>query len=138
MPTVQNVHGSKQNGMLVGSGKRKTLGKRERTRRARRSKHNSHLKKTYGIDIDEYDKILAGQDGVCAICRGGTSKRHFAVDHNHKTGQIRGLLCARCNRGLSVFMDRIDNLRAAVKYMKANGEKVNKILGRKTTHEESL
>ena len=104
------------------------LSKRERTKRARRSKHNTHLKKQYGITIDDYDKILADQGNVCAICRGGTSKRHFAVDHNHKSGQIRGLLCARCNRGLSVFMDRIDNLRAAVKYMKDDGAKVKKVL----------
>jgi ribosomal protein L19E len=54
------------------------------------------------------------------------------VDHNHKTGQIRGLLCARCNTGLARFMDNIQVLRKAVKYMKADGEKVNKILGRKT------
>ena len=85
--------------------------------------------------MEDYDKILASQGGSCAICKGGTSKRHFAVDHNQKTGQIRGLLCARCNGGLAKFMDSIINLRRAVRYMNRNGEKVNKILGRKTTHE---
>jgi hypothetical protein len=104
------------------------LSKRERTRRARRSKHNTHLKKTYGITIEDYDKLLASQGGKCAICRGGTSKRHFAVDHNHKSGVIRGLLCARCNTALARFMDNITNLRRAVKYMKADGAKVTRIL----------
>ena len=104
------------------------LSKRERTRRARRSKHNTHLKKAYGITINDYDKILESQGNVCAICKGGTSKRHFAVDHNHKNGNVRGLLCARCNGGLSKFMDRISNLRRAVRYMKLDGEKVRKVL----------
>ena len=107
---------------------RKKLGKREATRRARRSRHNSHLKEAYGITIQDYDRILASQGGKCAICKGGTSKRHFAVDHNHKNGQIRGLLCARCNTGLARFMDNITNLRRAVRYMKLDGEKVRDVL----------
>ena len=108
--------------------KNMALSERERKRRARRSKHNTHLKKTYGISIQDYDRILESQGGKCAICRGGTSKRHFAVDHNHKNGQIRGLLCARCNTALARFMDDITNLRRAVRYMKDDGEKVRKIL----------
>jgi hypothetical protein len=104
------------------------LSKRERTRRARRSKHNTHLKKTYGITMDDYDRILKSQNGQCAICKGGTSKNHFALDHNHKTGNIRGLLCARCNTGLARFMDNITNLRRAVRYMKLDGTKVREVL----------
>jgi hypothetical protein len=104
------------------------LSKRERTRRARRSKHNSHLKEKYGITIHDYDRILTSQGGKCAICKGGTSKRHFAVDHNHKNGQIRGLLCARCNTGLARFMDNITTLRRATRYMKLDGVKVREVL----------
>ena len=106
------------------------LSKTERKRRARRSAHNSHLKKTYGITIDEYDQILAAQKGRCAICRGGTSKRHFAVDHNHKDGSVRGLLCARCNSGLARFMDDRTNVGRAYKYMGENGRRVREVLGR--------
>ena len=108
-----------------------TLNKRERTRRARRSKHNTHLKKTYGITIDDYDVLLDAQGGKCAICKGGTSKRHFAVDHNHRNRRIRGLLCARCNSGLARFMDDITNLRRAVRYMKLDGVKVREVLDEK-------
>jgi hypothetical protein len=104
------------------------LSKRERTRRARRSKHNTHLKKSYGITIEDYDRILEDQGGTCAICGGGTSKRHFAVDHNHRNGRVRGLLCARCNTALARFMDNITTVRRAVRYMKDDGEKVRKIL----------
>lgn len=111
------------------------LSKRERQRRARRSAHNSHLKKTYGITIEDYDRILASQGGVCAICKGGTSKNHFAVDHNHKNGNIRGLLCARCNSGLARFMDNIRNLRRAVAYMKDDGKKVREVLNANSIEE---
>jgi len=107
---------------------RMALSKRERTRRARRSKHNSHIKKEYGISIEDYDAILASQGGKCAICKGGTGKRFFACDHNHKNGRVRGLLCARCNSGLARFTDDITNLRRAVRYMKDDGAKVRKIL----------
>lgn len=109
----------------------KKLGKRERKRRARRSSHNYHLKKNYGITIEEYDTLLASQDGTCNICGGGTSKRHFAVDHNHRTGQVRGLLCARCNSGLARFMDRQSNLERALGHLRGGGRKVNAVLGRK-------
>ena len=136
VPRVRSANEDRQNGTTVVSGKGQSsgrkhqLGKREKARRARRSKHNSHLKATYGITIDDYDAILKAQGGTCDICNGGTSKRHFAVDHNHKNGQVRGLLCARCNSGLAKFMDDITRLRRAVRYMKADGEKVNKILER--------
>ncbi len=105
-----------------------TLSKRERTRRARRSRHNSHLQKSYGITIADYDKILAAQGGTCAICNGGTSKNFFALDHNHKNGNPRGLLCASCNGALARFRDKITVMRRAVRYMKDDGQKVRDIL----------
>ena len=107
------------------------LSKRERTERRRRSAHNYHLKKTYGITIEDYDAILQAQGGKCAICKGGTSKNFFAVDHNHKNGKVRGLLCARCNTGLARFMDSATNVGRAYRYLKDDGAKVEKILKRK-------
>lgn len=66
--------------------------------------HSATLQKTYGISTEEYDRILEAQDGKCAICgRKPTGKKRLAVDHDHKTGAVRGLLCAgegRCNEGL--------------------------------------
>jgi hypothetical protein len=109
---------------------RPKLSERERTRRRRRSAHNQHLKVTYGITISEYELILSAQGGKCAICRGGTSKRHFAVDHDHKTGEVRGLLCGRCNGGLAKFMDRRQNLWRAHRYLKNGAGTVRAILNR--------
>lgn len=66
--------------------------------------HEKTLEKTYGIDKAEYDRLLALQGGKCAICgRKPTGERRLAVDHNHQTSQVRGLLCSGeygCNKGL--------------------------------------
>jgi len=64
----------------------------ERSRRSR-------LMKLYGITIEEYDRMLENQKGCCAICDRDAAdfKTRLAVDHNHITGEIRGLLCSYCN-----------------------------------------
>ena len=102
--------------------------KRASALKRRRSAHSYHLKKNYGITIADYDRILAAQGGRCAICKGGTSKNFFATDHNHKTGVVRGLLCARCNGGLAKFMDSTENLERALQYMADDGAAVRAIL----------
>src|SRR5690349_10575214 len=63
---------------------------------------NTNLKMKYGITIEIYDEMLKSQDYKCAICKKPQSKhsRAFAVDHNHKTGKVRALLCDGCNYGV--------------------------------------
>ena len=77
------------------------------------------LRKLYGITLEQYQELLAAQDGVCAICRQPPrGKRKFlVVDHDHETGQIRGLLCVTCNIGLGALRDRTDLLQAALVYL---------------------
>ena len=80
--------------------------------------HMYKLKKKYGITVGEYEAILEGQGGVCGICGWSpVGKRRLAVDHNHKTGEIRGLLCISCNRGLPYFRDNPRSLRNASTYL---------------------
>ena len=78
------------------------------------------LKRLYGITPDEYFELLAAQGGGCAICTaekpGGRGKR-FHVDHDHETGEVRGLLCHACNIGLGAFGDDIDRMTAAMAYL---------------------
>lgn len=63
--------------------------------------HAKRLKGNYGIDAAEYDRILKLQDGRCAICRNLSRTIRFAVDHDHGgSGEVRGLLCKRCNHDL--------------------------------------
>jgi len=51
-----------------------------------------------GMTVEKYDAMLKSQKGKCALCGNPPKKIRLSVDHNHKTGNIRGLLCYRCNR----------------------------------------
>lgn len=79
------------------------------------------LKRNYNLTIEDYLFLLAQQDGVCAICktRCSTGKR-LAVDHEHDTGFVRGLLCNYCNRGLGMFRDNIGYMKSAIDYVESN------------------
>ena len=94
-----------------------------RKRNPEKSK-NSNLKKHFGITIEDYNKMGEAQKWKCDICGDlETSKdkdggpRQMPVDHCHKTGKIRALLCTRCNRGLVLFKDDPALLRAAESYL---------------------
>lgn len=80
---------------------------------------NRNLVKKYGITQSQYDTILKQQKGKCAIC--GNKKhpkgRKFAVDHNHDTGEVRGILCGNCNQGIGHLKDDVKLLKRAIKYL---------------------
>jgi len=76
------------------------------------------LKADYGLSLEEYNKILDKQGGVCAICLNPcTSGKNLGVDHCHKTNKIRGLLCQSCNTGLGKFRDNRKLLNKAISYL---------------------
>ena len=83
---------------------------------------NCSLKRQYGITLNDYNLLLESQNYKCAICLTDKSEngKSFAVDHNHKNGKIRGLLCENCNRGLGMFMDSENILLKAMVYLKNN------------------
>lgn len=85
----------------------------------KRIKLDLRLQKTYGISLAQYEEMLASQNDGCAICGyvPKPGKRRLAVDHCHKTKQVRGLLCMRCNRGLAWFGDQPKRLLAASRYL---------------------
>ena len=84
------------------------------------------LKRNFGITLNDYNKMVEAQNGVCAICgqpetdMDGRSKkiRSLAVDHNHKTGKVRGLLCGKCNKAIGGLKDNIKTLESALNYLK--------------------
>lgn len=90
-----------------------------------RAAHSSTLRKSYRVDADWYDAKMAEQRGTCAICRRAETAvdrstqapRRLAVDHDHTTGAVRGLLCSKCNTALGAFQDSIDLLLAAGEYL---------------------
>lgn len=89
--------------------------------RAQRNRKGENLSYLYGITVEEFDALLAAQDGKCAICGvsefpGRGNRPH--VDHCHTTGAVRGILCHFCNLGLGNFRDRPDLLESAAAYLR--------------------
>lgn len=82
----------------------------------------AHLKYTYGITTEDYNRILEEQNGKCAVCGKPPKTTRLAVDHCHKTGKIRGLLCSYCNRRV-IGRHTLEILEAAVRYLRAAQEK---------------
>ena len=75
----------------------------------------------YGITRRALEALLKKQKGVCAICRRACRERHnLCVDHDHRTGRIRGLLCENCNRAIGLFDHDPRILRRAARYSSAN------------------
>lgn len=79
------------------------------------------LRSRYNLTLKDYNSLLELQDGKCKIC-GSTSPRNtkytcLVVDHCHKTGVIRGLLCDPCNNGLGRFDDNVEVLQKAIEYL---------------------
>ncbi len=79
-----------------------------------------NLKKQFGLSIDQYNTMLAEQNNVCCICGLIDRKYRLAVDHCHKTGKIRGLLCSNCNQGIGHLKDNPALLRKAADYVERN------------------
>lgn len=73
--------------------------------------HRSRLITTYGITPEEYLLILAEQNYVCKICKSPPQKNKLAIDHDHATGVIRGLLCSRCNQHLEWSINYNEEIR---------------------------
>ena len=78
------------------------------------------LRLEYGLTTEQYNDMLNHQKGLCAICKSkevGKGFKYLHIDHNHETGKVRGLLCSKCNRGLSCFGDNSKLLGRARKYL---------------------
>ena len=83
---------------------------------------NNVLKRNYGISLDEHTQMYEEQNGLCAICKnkGDGRWKKLCVDHDHKTGRVRQLLCRNCNMVLGQVGDNIKTLESMIKYMSKN------------------
>lgn len=93
---------------------------------------DTHLKRVFGITLEDFLSMEQAQGGVCAICGclppHGLSTKHrrqgravrprLVVDHCHETGEVRGLLCTPCNRGIGFLGDDLDRIEAAANYLR--------------------
>lgn len=80
--------------------------------------------RTYGLEREEVEELLSKCGHKCQICggegfimNGSRHKAKLVVDHDHKTGKVRGMLCHNCNRGLGLFSDSVDNMQRAIAYL---------------------
>lgn len=99
---------------------------KQRTRRREKKEHIRnrsrwyHIKRTYGLTEDAYNSIRNEQDDKCYICERPQKRlrRPLCVDHDHRSGKIRGLLCDRCNRGIEHFKDNPLYFENAASYLR--------------------
>lgn len=113
---------------------------RKWARENRDKNRSTHYKHRYGIVLDDYNRMFEEQDGYCGIC--GTHqarfKKRLAVDHCHETGDVRGLLCDDCNKGLGNFKDNVDYLSKALQYLRAVDSEVHKAKQEITKEKEAI
>lgn len=88
----------------------------EHGERRRERDRAGHLSRTYGLTPADYDFLVSVQGGRCAICDKADSKG-LHVDHDHRTGLVRGLLCGRCNKGIGLVDEDLGRLDAAKSYL---------------------
>lgn len=85
--------------------------------KARAICRKTRLKKKYNLTVAEYERIFIEQGGKCAICkRAGDTQ--FCVDHCHKTGIVRGILCRECNLALGNLRESLDSAQSLIEYIK--------------------
>lgn len=113
------------NWRLKNKENKKLYDQKYRTENKERKKeyHNSEiakdskLKRTYGISLNEYESMLDEQNGVCYICFEKDSVK-LAVDHNHKTGEVRKLLCKKCNTAIGLLREDTKIIENVLNYIK--------------------
>lgn len=80
-------------------------------------RRDNALRVKFGIGLDEWLTMYEAQGRVCAICKSQRTKRQLHVDHCHRTGKVRALLCGKCNAGIGYFDENAEWLRAAAEYV---------------------
>ncbi|MGC2429272.1 MAG: endonuclease VII domain-containing protein [Nitrososphaeraceae archaeon] len=77
-----------------------------------------NLQRKFGISLEDYNKLLKIQGNTCAICKEPCSSgKNLAVDHNHITGEVRGLLCEKCNQGIGALRENPELIMSAYEYL---------------------
>ncbi|MBX9392282.1 endonuclease VII domain-containing protein [Streptomyces sp. TRM72054] len=95
----------------------------ENSDRAKENRRRWNLENFYGLSVADYNDLLRKQGGVCAICsrpermRRGEKLMRMPVDHDHKTGAVRGILCQTCNRAIGLLGDDAVLMRRAISYL---------------------
>lgn len=97
-----------------------------KTPSGQRSMLDNRLRHDYGITLEEYNRLIDKQNGLCAICgnppKGGSpTNQRLHVDHDHTTGKVRGLLCKNCNTAIGFLGEDLSRIEASIRYLKSDG-----------------
>lgn len=115
-------------GLKVANSKRgRDYYQRNREKVLKRNRNNE-LRSKYGFSQEGYNKLYEQQGGRCAICN-ETSDRTLHTDHDHDTGQVRGLLCGSCNKALGLFKDDPARIEQAVYYLANHNRPILRLVG---------
>jgi len=83
----------------------------------------STIRRRFGVTTEQYDEMLARQNGGCAICGKTNPNGHrLAIDHNHRSGKVRGLLCRNCNSAIGQLLDSPELIRKAADYVESQAD----------------
>jgi predicted Fe-S protein YdhL (DUF1289 family) len=87
------------------------------------SRTKYELKRDYGLSIEDFDRMIEDQKGLCGICgREANESWRWSVDHDHETGKVRGLVHKRCNLAISFLNESPEACRNAAIYLEKNGK----------------
>lgn len=84
---------------------------------------SADIKRKFGITLVEFEAMMAAQNGICLICEvefWTLNIRDVAIDHDHVTGKLRGILCRKCNTGIGMMNDDVNVVKRAVKYLEGS------------------
>lgn len=117
--TLYDTVSHKTRPIVADSGTRCATHWREEKARRKAAAHEKSVQRTYGLGEGDYGRLYEMQGGTCAICHraNGRTKR-LAVDHDHATGAVRGLLCSVCNRLLGHARDSAEFFERAAEYLR--------------------
>ena len=121
--TMKRLHAE---GSVPGMGFKSPYSTEEERQRARLS---SQMKCRYGITLQDYESILGEQGGGCAICDTMPTVRRLHIDHDHTTGEVRGLLCGHCNQLLGLAGDSLEVLCEASIYLSERRPTASRAIG---------
>lgn len=94
--------------------------KNYRSEKGQEAYHRNRLKRDFGLSLEKFKEMRSEQNNCCAICgihESLTRKKILCVDHCHKTGKVRGLLCDTCNRAIGLLKDSPESLYSAYNYV---------------------
>ncbi len=86
----------------------------------RKAHRGRYVKRKYGITMEELEAIVESQNHQCCICKVPVDCIVSNVDHCHKTGKVRGVLCLKCNSGIGLLQDSVEVVESALRYLKAH------------------